>query len=326
MTPTDRLLSILLALQARRWQRGEDLAAMLDVSLRTVYRDMQALANTGVPLVAVPGKGYSLDEGYFMPPLMFTADEAVMLLQGREDVVPPFGERYAAAARTAARKIESVLPPALLEEAAVLQESLRFVPLNIFDHPDAQARLQQLRRALIEQRTVRFGYDDAQDGAAGDGSAPAAAPRRVNPYGLVERGGAWYLVGYSHLRRDVRHYRLDRMADLQLEEATFERPPGYRLGKQAAAAPREVTVRVRFEGAAARWVREAPPAFAVEQEDVGAALHLTLRVQREAEVLPWLLGWGGHACVLEPASLRRRLAEEAARIVARYEGEKLLLS
>ena len=84
MNRTDRLMGILLELQARGDLRAEDLAGTFEVSVRTIYRDVEALCETGVPIVATPGKGYRLMEGYFLPPLSFTADEAALLLLGGE--------------------------------------------------------------------------------------------------------------------------------------------------------------------------------------------------------------------------------------------------
>ena len=84
MNRTDRLLAILLEIQAKKQVRAEDLAAIFEVSKRTIYRDVLALMESGVPVVAIPGQGYSLVEGYFLPPLTFNTDEAIMLLLGAD--------------------------------------------------------------------------------------------------------------------------------------------------------------------------------------------------------------------------------------------------
>src|SRR2546430_4197634 len=84
MNRTDRLLAIVLELQGKGRQRAEDLAATFETSKRTIYRDIQALGEAGVPLISVPGRGYSLMKGYFLPPLSFTTDEATMLLLGSD--------------------------------------------------------------------------------------------------------------------------------------------------------------------------------------------------------------------------------------------------
>src|SRR5215469_5290717 len=104
MNRTDRLLAIILELQARSRQRAEDLAATFETSKRTIYRDIQALSEAGVPIVSVPGQGYSLVEGYFLPPLRFSTEEAMMLLLGSDSVAQHFDPHYRAAALSASRK------------------------------------------------------------------------------------------------------------------------------------------------------------------------------------------------------------------------------
>src|SRR5436190_12167801 len=121
MNRTDRLLAIVLELQAKRHQRAEDLAATFEVSKRTIYRDMMALSESGVPVVSAPGQGYSLVDGYFLPPLSFSTDEAIMLLLGSDFVAQNFDAQYRTAAYSASSKIEVVLPENLRTEVRYLQ-------------------------------------------------------------------------------------------------------------------------------------------------------------------------------------------------------------
>lgn len=106
---------------------------------------------------------------------------------------------------------------------------------------------------------------------------------------------------------------------------TFERPQGYTLPPGASTEKRDVTVQVWFDAEVARWVKEAPSAYITDMEPRDEGLLVTLSVQRETEVLPWLLSWGAHAHVLEPASLQRRLAREAEQMAARYQAAPTLL-
>src|SRR5215216_4850566 len=166
MNRTDRLLAIVLELQARGKRRAEDLAATFEVGKRTIYRDIQALCEAGVPVISTPGRGYALVEGYFLPPLRFTPDEALMLLLGGEVMAQSFDAEYAAAAQSAGRKIEGVLPEAMREQVHSLQQSIRFIqePASL---QNAEAnQLRQLRRAIVGRHTVRFQYHarSSQDG------------------------------------------------------------------------------------------------------------------------------------------------------------------
>src|SRR5437899_8757308 len=127
MNRTDRLLAIILELQGKGRQRAEDLAETFETSKRTIYRDIQALGEAGVPVLSVPGRGYSLMKGYFLPPLSFTTDEATMLLLGSDFMAQNFDAQYRTAAQSASRKIEGILHEKLSEEVHYLQDSIRIV-------------------------------------------------------------------------------------------------------------------------------------------------------------------------------------------------------
>lgn len=311
MNRTDRLLAIVLELQARGRRRAEDLAATFEVGKRTIYRDIQALCEAGVPIVAMPGQGYSLLEGYFLPPLRFTGDEALLLLLGADVVAQSFDAEYRTAALDAARKIAGVLPAALRDEVGALQRSIRFIADEA--RADATAHLRMLRRAIVGQRGVRFGYHTRMR----EGGSDARSVREADPYGLVSVQGAWILIGYDHWRREIRHFRLDRISDLAVLARTFTRPANFKI-EQNDDPQRNLVARVLCAPAIVEWVREAPSYYAVAEELRDDGLLITFRVRHEHELLRWLLGWGAQVRVIEPASLRALVAVEAAQIARAY--------
>src|SRR5207302_10656001 len=127
MNRTDRLLAIILELQGKGRQRAEDLAETFETSKRTIYRDIQALGEAGVPIVSIPGLGYSLMKGYFLPPLSFTTDEATMLILGSDLMAQSFDAQYRSAALSASRTIEIVISVKMREEVRFLLCRFRFV-------------------------------------------------------------------------------------------------------------------------------------------------------------------------------------------------------
>lgn len=324
MNRTDRLLAIVLELEGKRSQRAEDLARTFETSKRTIYRDIQALGQAGVPLVSVPGRGYSLMEGYFLPPLSFSTDEAAMLLLGSQVMSQRFDAEYREAAESAGRKIAAVLPDRLRAEVGALRESIYVGGAGASLRAEVETTLRQLRRAILAHRTVRFRYHTRYPSAA----RPAAhegvamrepATRDSDPYALAYLGGAWYLSGYCHLRHEVRHFRLDRIEDLEVLDRTFERPQSFTAMSRTLAEPTSFEVRALFDAVVARWVREAPSFYTVAEEERDDGLLMTLRVRREDEILQWLMGWGQHVRVLAPESLRRRVAEEAQAMLHRHQ-------
>ncbi|HEY1016102.1 MAG TPA: YafY family protein [Herpetosiphonaceae bacterium] len=308
MNRTDRLLAIVLELQAHGRRRAEDLAATFEVSKRTIYRDIQALCEAGVPVVAEPGLGYALPAGYFLPPLRFTTDEAVMLLLGADVMARSFDAEYQAAARDAARKISGALAEPLRGEVGALRASIRFIPpLGDSGQDDA---LRLARRAIIGRRRLRFAYQARY--------REEPAWREVDPYGLVHHAGNWYLAGHCHLRGALRLFRFSRMDGLAALPASFERPADFAMERDPGGG-RDLEIRALIVGADPAELRESPLFFLERAERQADGMLVTLLARHERDVLPWLLGWGGRARVLEPAALRRRMAAEAAALLANHQ-------
>jgi predicted DNA-binding transcriptional regulator YafY len=316
MNRTDRLLAIVLELQARGRRRAEDLAATFETSKRTIYRDIQALGEAGVPLIAIPGQGYSLMKGYFLPPLSFSTEEATMLLLGSEFMAQNFDAQYRQAAQSAGRKIAGVLPEKLQDEVQYLQNSIYFIGRGSRQAPDGSEMemLRLLRRAIIDRRRVRFCYHTRYT-ASGQREQQT---READPYGLIYVSNSWLITAYCHLRKDIRNFRLERMENLELLPDTFIRPPDYKIQPRAKDETATIVVSLLFDQEVARWVRESRSFFTVNEEETPDGLLVTLNIRQEHEILQWLLGWGRHVRVLEPESLRKKLATEAEAMVRNY--------
>lgn len=317
MNRTDRLLAIVLELQHHRHQRAEDLAATFEVSKRTIYRDMLALMEAGVPVVSVTGQGYSIMEGYFLPPLNFNVDEALMLILGADLMSQNFDAQYQRAAVSAVKKIEAVLPDHLDADIDYLKTNIAF-----YTRPtDAQENgyLRKVRQAIIDRRTLRMCYAKrfpSQD-------EPELTERDVDPYAIARLASSWFLLGFCHLRNDIRIFRLDRIEEMAVLNRTFERPENYEPQWNVSSARRQIVVKVLFDYEIARWVRETYPYpySMVDEQESADGLLVTFRIERDGEILQWLLGWGGKARVLEPESLRNMLIDEARGLLQNYEAQ-----
>jgi len=310
MNRTDRLLAIVLEIQARKQVRAEDLAVMFEVTKRTIYRDMLALAESGVPIVSLPGRGYTLVEGYFLPPLTFNTDEAIMLLLGTDLAGQNFDAQYRKAAQSASSKITAVLPERLRHEIEYLESSIQFIALN---GSLALETLQQLRRAIIQRKTIRFRYHARYPDVKPD----TTNLRDADPYALIHISDTWLLVAYCHLRCDRRHFRLDRMEEIIVLDQEFTRPPDFTI-ERTAENNRTIVVNALFDHETARWVRESSSFYRVAQEDRPEGLLVTFMVEQPRDVLNWLLSWGSHVRVLEPQALREMLAQEAERVLENH--------
>src|SRR5262245_12346972 len=215
MNRIDRMFATILLLQGRRVIKGEDIAAHFEISLRTVYRDVAALSEAGVPVVAEAGVGYSLLKNYSMPPVMFTPEEASALFLGGELVDHLTDPSLQAPMRSALLKIRSVLPHAQQDHLDRLKQTTALFISPPQTKTTSQAVLTQIQNALAQRRVLALDYC-----ASG---REQATRREAEPLGLVYYSDHWHLVAYCRLRQDVRDFRTDRIARLALREETF--PP-----------------------------------------------------------------------------------------------------
>jgi predicted DNA-binding transcriptional regulator YafY len=212
MRRADRLFQIVLLLRRRRVATARDLARALEVSERTIYRDVQELSACGLPIESAAGVGYRLRRGFDLPPLMFDREELQALRLGARMVRSWADPGLSEAAANALRKIEAVLPPELDDAGEALYAyNLRAYPVRLVG---------LLRRAVTEHRKARFDYT-REDGAA--------SSRTVWPLGLFYWGAVWTLVAWCEMRNDHRNFRLDRMADLGVLDEPFTLAPGQTL-------------------------------------------------------------------------------------------------
>jgi predicted DNA-binding transcriptional regulator YafY len=217
MRRADRLFQIVQLLRARRVVTAAQLAENLEVSERTIYRDVRDLVRSGVPIDGEAGIGYALPRRFDLPPLMFTRDEVEALVLGARIVKSWSDRELARAAESALEKVEAVLPDAL--RARVNQTAL-FAP--DFHIPEkTTAELSSLRAAVADRRKLRLAY------VRGDGER---SERTVRPLALYFWGRTWTLTSWCEYRSDFRSFRLDRIEGLRVLDEIFEPEAGKDLG------------------------------------------------------------------------------------------------
>ena len=315
MNKTDRLLAIVLELQRKDVVRAGDLATKFETSVRTIYRDIQALCEAGVPIIGAPGTGYSLMEGYFLPPICFTVPEAVSLLIGTDFIEQRFDDDYRVKAQDVRGKIEAILPESVLNETFRVRKTMRLLTSDKQVNQSMEKEyLEKIRRAILEERKIGFHYSKRLANSEGK----RHSVRTVAPYGLVLVEGSWMLVAKCDLRQEIRHFRLSRMTELIDLKERFELPMNFNLIKYTPLDDRHLLVRIRFNYEIADKVKESNYHYIEGMEDHQDGFHVVLRVRQLDEVLQWVLGWGADAIVLEPKSFQNRIREEAQKILKRY--------
>lgn len=310
----DRLLSILLLLQSKGRMTARNLAARLEVSERTILRDMEALSAAGVPVVAERGVGggWRLVDGYQTKLTGLTAAEIQTLFLGRPPkLLADLGLKDAAEA--AWIKLQAALPREIRAQAEFVRDRILIDPRGWRDGGESLAALPIVLDALWRQRRLQFFYTK---------HGQCAEERVVDPLGLVARGNIWYLV--ARKAEDVRTYRVSRIRDAVALAERGERPANFDLASHwessAAAFQRQLPSFVavyRVDPDVMPWVRWRTWRVLEETPD-GDRLCVRLQFEVEEEAVMFALGFGARVELLEPFELRARVLEAARATVACY--------
>lgn len=215
MRRADRLFRIVQFLRAGRLQTARELAQKLEVSDRTIYRDVQDLQLSGVPILGEAGVGYTLRRDFDLPPLMFDGREITALVLGSRMVAAWGDAELASAANDALRKIEAVLTPALRDRIDAVP---LYVPGYGLENQGAtRETLEQLRGAIEGNQKIEVAYRDEK---------AQVTERRLRPMALLFWGNVWTLVAWCELRVDFRSFRVDRFQSLRILDERFVPQPG----------------------------------------------------------------------------------------------------
>jgi predicted DNA-binding transcriptional regulator YafY len=305
-----RLLTLLELLQVHRSLSGAEIARRLEISPRTVRRYMTGLQEMGIPVEAERGRagGYHMRAGFRLPPLMFTNDEALVLVLGllaaqRLGLTP-----QGPAVQGALAKLDRVLPASLRDRLRAAQETL-----DLGLAPVAQGR--------ADSETVLTLSSAARDGTRLSVRYRSArgeeTERLVDPYGVAFQSGQWYLVAWDHLRADLRTFRLDRLLTVETTRVTFERPVAFDLmahmQRSLATVPYPWMATVRLRASLEEARRRVHPTVGTLQGEDGAVLQ-----RMGSDDLEWiarrLAGLGMDFSIVGPEELRQAVRREAARL------------
>src|SRR5882672_8749043 len=316
MNRVDRLMAIVVRLQGRRVVRAEDIAAHFEISVRTVYRDIVALGEAGIPILAEAGVGYGLAKGYHLPPVMFTAEEASALFMGGKLVDYLTDASLRKQMESALLKIRSVLPrdrqdylDRLERSTAVVARGHALAPIpRLSSHA-----LIPIQRSLAERRVLAIEYHGAQ--------RREMTRRKVEPLGLVYYSDNWHLIAYCRLRRDVRDFRTDRICKFELQNELFSGHDDFSLKRYLEAAAHDgkfETAQVKFKPEIMNRVRNEWSCRLVEEKAEREGVVVTLLAYSLEWLAHWVFSFGSMAEVLAPDRLKELVATEARQVAAKY--------
>lgn len=304
--PIMRVLTVLEILQARDHVTGNELAERLEVDLRTVQRYMVRLKDLSIPIESARGVGgsYRLRPGFRMPPLLFTNEEAFALSLGLRALRQLGLAAFAPATEGTLAKLGRVLPEPLRESLETVEDVIAIEPgpWVVSTSVDLLIRAASAIRAC---RRLRFLYRS---------HTGADSRREINPYAVLHTDGRWYLIGYCLSRKDMRTFRLDRVSQLEMRNATFKRPANFnsrsyfnqRMPFISSEFDIDVWIDMPFEEAERTF---APWRVATEKDQEGTRLRCSRdRLELFAAML---LGMGHRIVIHKPEALRETFREIA---------------
>ncbi len=314
-------MAIVVRLQGRRLVRAEDLAAHFEISIRTVYRDIAALGEAGIPIMAEAGVGYSLVKGYHLPPVMLTAEEASALFIGGKLVDRLTDASLRKQMESALMKIRSVLPRDRQDYLDRLDRSTAVVSRGSNAVPRLSSEaLIPIQRALAERHVLALDYQGGQ--------RREVTRRQVEPLGLVYYSDNWHLIAYCRLRRDVRDFRTDRIRKLQVQNELFSGHADFSLKRYLEAETRDRNfelAQIRFKPEAIERVRRERSWGLVDEKADHTGVVVTLLDCSLEWLAGWVLSFGSMADVLAPERLKELVAAEAEKVAAKYAGARALI-
>ena len=212
MSQLPRLLSILTALKSRRILTAPELANKYDVSIRTIYRDIQKLIESGVPVITLEGRGYTLMDGYTIAPVQFTEKQANALITAYHLVNKSNDSSFVSDFEEALTKIKSVFRSSVLEKSELLNDKI--IVFDTRNENISSNALSELQLAITHFNFVEINYQKADD--------PNISFRKIEPYAILSTDNKWIMIAWCHLRKNYRAFRIDRIKHFKILSEKFE--------------------------------------------------------------------------------------------------------
>ena len=308
--PTTRVLAVLALLQAHGRMSGSELAGRLEVNIRTLRRYIIMLQDLGIPIEAERGRNgaYVLSAGFKLPPMMFTNEEALALTVGLISARRLNLADTDRAVESALAKLERVMPLDLKSRVRALTETITLDQNSAPSTPPSEVILSTMSSAAQLQQRVHIEYhsDQGED-----------TERDFDPYGLTYYLQRWYVVGYCHLRQDLRSFRLDRITHIDTINAHFERPAGFdplaHMMQAIATMPRKFAFELLLKTDIEIAQREVFDVLGVLEVDKDGVI-----LRGSVEDLDWLARqisiFSFDFVVREPAELRTELKKHSVKL------------
>jgi predicted DNA-binding transcriptional regulator YafY len=321
MNRIDRISAILIQLQSRRVVKAQEIADRFEISLRTVYRDMKTLEEAGIPIIGEAGVGYSIMDGYRLPPVMFTKQEATAFLTAEKFVEKLTDTSTANHYRSAMFKVRAVLKSQEKDMLESMDGNIEVfkghhnMPMADNDH------IQTILNSIAGKKvlTIEYFAHHSQE----------ITRREIEPVGIFFLETFWHLIAYCRLRDDYRDFRIDRIRQLQFGDKKFENqhPTLKTYIAQTAREKHLETVIIRVEQAVYPMLSQQKyySGFFSEHE-VDGMVEMTFLSSSVEMFARWLVMFGDSAEIIAPDILRERVFDIASSVLKKLENTVSLLT
>lgn len=309
MNRFDRLTAILIHLQSKKLVVAQEIADRFEISLRTVYRDIRSLEEAGVPVIGEKGLGYSIMEGYKLPPVMFTEEEVTAFLMA-ERVLENFADmRNSELFKSAMFKIKAVLRSAEKTHLEQMEESITVKHKNSQHNYLINNTIPALIKAISEKRTVHIQYAQEDN---------TTTERDIEPIGIFHQHGSWSTIAWCHLIKGYRHFRTERMLTLTLTGKSFQRQhiSMDTYFEQEAQKQPVFPVVIKVRKFMARYLQEQKFNYGfISEKDVKEDVQMTFEAPCIQAFSRWYVTFADQADIIQPASLRSLLKDRLTEIL-----------
>lgn len=300
----DRIVAILIQLQSKRVVRAQDLAERFQVSLRTIYRDVRSLESSGVPVISEAGVGYSLMEGYRLPPVMFTKEEAGSFVAA-EKLMEKFTDKSLGSYHESAmNKVKSVLRGKEKAWIHALESQVLISPAQELFNKDIPNALEIIFESIAEKRQVFIHYRSFESAETSE--------RTIEPVGLFHENNYWYIIGFCYLRESYRQFRTDRIRLIQGTSISFQRNhPSLEDMRSREDQSKKTKIRILVDKEMVKYIQGGRKYYGFHSEKtIGNRVEMTFMTSDIEHGFPrWYLMFGDYANILEPDTLKIRVKE-----------------
>ncbi|MFC5681918.1 helix-turn-helix transcriptional regulator [Flavobacterium sp. MAHUQ-51] len=299
----DRIVAILIQLQSKKIVKAQELANRFEVSLRTIYRDIRTLEASGVPIYSEAGVGYALMEGYRLPPVMFTREEASSFIAAEKLMQkftdPTLGNHYA----SAMYKLKAVLRSDDKDWVSTIESNVVMQSSEQLFNDKSPNTLATLFESIAEKTQVILSYEAIQ--------SEGITLRHIEPVGVFHENNNWYMLGYCHLRKDYRQFRTDRVHEIKKTAIPFSLEHDALetfLDKNKNISTTKI--RIIIDKKIAKYLKSDRKYYGfVSEKTIGDKTEMTFMCSAIEGFSRWFLMFGDYATILEPENLKPKILE-----------------